>query len=539
MEAIGRISNVDIGIVCLYYVCILLIGLSARRKVKDSSGFLVGNRMFGWFATLCTQGASMKGSAAFVGYGGGASKSGVGVLFGSQCYNMGGFLAILLGFVRKLRKACNVFNIRSMGDVFFFRYKNSPIKLMAGSLGLWLVIATLASQLSAVGVLFNIFSGGKIPFHYGILIAVGISMIYTSLGGLVAVIHNDVFQWLIMTPVVFIILPITFYLLGATPTSIHAALPETFFHLRPSIWWLGLLISGMLTSAVDLTFLTRYISSKTSKTANRGSLLGYLYTTLWAGFIVYLGLAAAYMLGVGNEIQQERVFFVVAARFFPVGLIGIFVAAILATTISTIDSYLHVGVQASLVDILKPFLKKEDEKRDMLICRVLTIVIALFAVLVVLKMKFILTIFYLGWTVYSSAMFVPFLSCLFLKKASDKAIILSMLCGFIGSLVVHQMGLKLEVIWGVGLSTIGLVVGMLLGGNIGVLLPGFDDPRTKEENLHFIGTIFTLVGGLSASVGVARLFVFGVPYLITGIILIIIGITLAERSFVAEDEVTS
>jgi len=530
-EAIGKI---DVGVIVFYSICLITIGVISARRVKDSSGFLVGNRMFGWFSTLCTQGASMKGAAAFVGYGGGASKSGVGVLFGSQCYNIGGFVALMLGFVKKLRKACDVFDIRSIGDVFFFRYNNRLLKIYVGCVAMWLVIATLASQLSAIGSMIYIFSGGKISFVHGIYIGIAISMAYTAMGGIVAVVYTDVFQWFIMTPLVFIIMPAIFIMNGATPANVHAALPEAFFQLKPSIWWIGLLISGLLTSAVDLTYLTRYISARSEKAAIRGSLLGFLYTTLWAGVIVYLGLAAAYLLGVDNEIQRESVFYVVVAKYFPVGLIGVFAAGLFATTMSTIDSYLHVGVQATLVDILGAFFAKIDENRKVLYCRVLTVVISSLAVLLVLKMKFILSIFYLGWTVYASAMFVPFIACLFSRKASEKAIFLSMTFGIAGSLIAHFSGLSLAVIWGVSSSFVGLFLGIILKGNTGKLLPGFEEPRTKEENIDTLGIVFTLIGGLAISVGIARW--YDLVYLIVGVIFVLVGIKIIEKGFKDQNE---
>ena len=80
---------------------------------------------------MATQGASMKGSASLIGYAGGAWTSGIGVLFASQCYNMGGWVAVMIGLARRLKKSADQVNIQSLGDIFKHRYQGDKDEFAA------------------------------------------------------------------------------------------------------------------------------------------------------------------------------------------------------------------------------------------------------------------------------------------------------------------------------------------------------------------------------------------------------------------------
>ena len=200
------IRNLDIIVIAIYFAAVIGNGVYWSRKAKQSDDFLLGGKSFGIFATLCTQGATMKGSGALLGYSAGAYTNGNGVLISSQCYSLGAWGAILTGVARKLKKCSDIIDIRSSGDLFLKRYDSPLLKKLSGLGGAWLALSILSGNMAAVGLLIHLLFGKYgLTFEMSLILGMVVTMIYTTLGGLMSVVHNDVLNWLIMTPLVFIV----------------------------------------------------------------------------------------------------------------------------------------------------------------------------------------------------------------------------------------------------------------------------------------------------------------------------------------------
>lgn len=504
-------TGLDMFVIVLYFVIIAGIIYLSSKGVSSSSDFMLGGKRFGSLAIMATQGASMKGSASLIGYAGGAWKSGVGVLFASQCYNVGGWVAIMLGLARRLKKSADHIEIRSVGDVFKHRYNGNRLARVCGGIAsTWLALATMASQLVAIGLLlYMATSKYGLTYVQCMFISSIVVILCTIFGGLVSVVYTDVFQWFVMTPTIFILIPLFCILNGATPSNVHAQLAaEQYFSLRPSVAWVTLLISGLLTSVADIVYLTRFISAKDEKTAVRGSTFGFLYTTLWAGIVIFFGLAAAIIVTPDMVTANDQVIYRLMGEIMPAGLLGLFAAALLATTISTVDSYLHIAVVAVTVDIREALSTKElTDKQELLLVRILTVVLTFLCMFIVLKMKGIIAIFNLGWGSYASAVFAPLMATFYWRKSTAESTLAGIIGGVGVYLFTYYSGWKLPVLWGVGSSILFVLVIGLLQNKVTALLPGFEEGGLKikgysQDAWIFGGALIGCAGSLVISVGV-------------------------------------
>lgn len=530
-------TELDIFIIIFYFVIIAGIIYLSSRNVGSSMDFMLGGKRFGSLAIMATQGASMKGSASLIGYAGGAWKNGIGVLFASQCYNVGGWVAIMLGLARRLKRSADHIEIRSVGDVFKHRYQRNRLARVCGGIAsTWLALATMASQLVAIGLLlYMATSKYGVTYVQCMIISCIIAILCTIFGGLVSVIYTDVFQWFIMTPTIFIVIPLLCVRNGATPGNIHAQLAaEQYFSLRPSIAWVTLLISGLLTSVADIVYLTRFISAKDEKTAVRGSMFGFLYTTLWAGMVIFFGLAAAVIIKTDAVTANDQVLYKLMGEIMPAGFLGLFAAALLATTISTVDSYLHIAVVAVTVDIREALsAKKLTDKQELFLVRVLTVVLTFVCMIIVLKMKGIIAIFNLGWGSYASAIFAPLMATFYWRKSTAESTLAGIIGGAAVYLFSYYSGWKLPVLWGVGSSMLFIFIIGLLQGKVSCLLPGFDDSGLKikgySQDVWILGgAILGCAGSLIISVGIGMWIswtsiAFGLLMLMTGMKFMVVG----------------
>ncbi|MBU5628246.1 sodium:solute symporter family protein [Oscillibacter sp. MSJ-2] len=526
----------DIVVLGIYFFILAGIIYLSSRGAKSAEDFNLGHNKFGTLAIMATQGASMKGSGSLIGYMGGAWTSGVGVLFSSQCYNIGGWVAILLGLARKLRKAADSIHITSLGDIYYHRYhsqKNRPFTCLAS---VWLALSLMASQCAAIALLLQMaFGKYGLTYGQGAVIGTVAVLLCTIAGGLTSVVWTDTFQWFVMTPMVFIIIPIFCVLNGASPENIRSTLDTAqFFDLRPDISWLGYLISGVLSCTVDITYLTRFITSKDERTAVTGSTYGFLYTTIWAGLVVFFGIAAAIIVTPDMVSSTDQVMYTLLNTILPSGLMGLFAAALLATTISTFDSYLHVGVVAITTDMSALF-KKKDLGGSIKFSRLMTLLLAVFCVIWVLTSQGIVAILNLGLSIYAAAECAPVLATLFWKKSDEYAVIVGQVGGALGFVVAQVMGLTLPILWGVGLSLI-LVAGIsLIRNKTSDLLPGFDGKDVKvvrglkQDTWIMLGGIVGCAGALILSVGIGMwvnwaCIVIGLIVLFAGVKMISTGV---------------
>ena len=85
----------------------------------------------------------------------------------------------------------------------------------------------------------------------------------------------------------------------------------------------------------------------------------------------------AELLTQGN---QKLVFIAMARRFFPAGICGLLLAAIIAASISTADSQLLVASSSFTADLYKPFFRKNaSEKETLMVGRILVLILSLIA----------------------------------------------------------------------------------------------------------------------------------------------------------------
>lgn len=509
-EEIMVFSRLDVWVVFIYACIIMGNGIYfSLKKMKSEDDFLLGGKSFGVFSTLCTQGASMKGASSLIGYPSGVYANGIGVLIPSQCYNIGAWFAILTGIARRIRACAEKIDLRSGGDLFGHRFQSRPLKSLAGFCGAWNTFTFAANTMAAIALILSL-SFGKygVTFEKALIIGIAFSVIYTTMGGLVSVVYNDVLQWCIMTPVIFVLLPL-FCIKGAgiTPDVLHTTLPTSFFSLRPTIWWTGMLVSGILSANTDICILTRYIAAKNQETSVKGAMFGFAYTTLFAGATVFIGLAAAVLIDrsiVGGN--NEQVIFALISRVLPTGLVGLFIAAMLATMISTLDSYLQSTCLSLMVDVVEPALSKNiTDKQRLLISRILTLLIALVASWMVLKMRSVLAISYFGQSTYVSAMFIPMMACMFWKRLTLKGAAAGIISGAImGILATGVYDLPVPAIWGVAVSFTALVsVSLLTAKDAKPLLPGFAEKGLKIDSVIAKACVLGCFGTVIITIGIA------------------------------------
>lgn len=128
--------------------------------------------------------------------------------------------------------------------------------------------------------------------------------------------------------------------------------------------------------------LVRFMSIEKPSMIKKSSIVAIVWVIISlfsAVLIAYLGrmVMGAELLTQGN---QKLVFIAMARRFFPAGICGLLLAAIIAASISTADSQLLVASSSFTADLYKPFFRKNaSEKETLMVGRILVLILSLIA----------------------------------------------------------------------------------------------------------------------------------------------------------------
>jgi SSS family solute:Na+ symporter len=196
--------------------------------------------------------------------------------------------------------------------------------------------------LLSLGVFLQNLFGGPLSAWVvgGTLVVLG----YSVVGGFRSVVLSDMVQFAVMCLAVALVVGFSMLTFGGLswlrasehiPASHWNALGEGIPMMTTLVW--GLVAAGTL---VDPNFYHRCLAAKDAATARRGI---FLATLVWVGFDFCTTFGALYARAVLPEADSASAYLQYGVQVLPAGLKGFFLAGILATILSTLDSYLFLS----------------------------------------------------------------------------------------------------------------------------------------------------------------------------------------------------
>ncbi|NOY77860.1 MAG: sodium:solute symporter family protein [Calditrichaeota bacterium] len=321
------LAPADWGIVGGYFILVLILGIfHARRKEKTNEDFLIAGRRLSLIPFIATLVSTFYGG--ILGIGEFVYRYGIisWITQGLFYYFFAAIYALFLA--GKIRT-----NIQfTLPDQLYDSY-GKPAGVL-GALVAFLMV-TPAPYVLMVGVLLNLFLGW--PLWLAILLGTLLSVVYVLFGGLYSVVKTDVFQFFLMFLGFATVLPFAWLHLGS-PAHILSQLPPD--HLKPTGYFSmqQILAWGFIAlwTIVDPSFYQRCSAATSPKTARNGILISIAFwfvfdmMTLTAGFYARVGFPG---------INPLLAYPVLGNAVLPTLLKGFFVVGLLATIMSTLDSY--------------------------------------------------------------------------------------------------------------------------------------------------------------------------------------------------------
>lgn len=426
----------------VYFAGLLYIGYLAYRRTETHEDFMVGGRgLPPWVAAL-SAGASDMSGWLIMGLPGAIYATGLIESWIAIGLSIGAYLNWKL-VAPRLRAYTEVArNSITIPSFFENRLKdNSHILRIASSL-IILVFFTLyvSSGMVAAGVFFESSFDGS--YIVGMLVVVGITLIYTFFGGFLGASLTDVAQG-IMLLVALGVVPIAGIIavggIGETAQTVSAVAPGN----------LSFFGTGEFSSTVVLTIVSglawglgyfgqphivvRFMALRSPKEAGRARRIGMSWMIISLTGAVLSGLVGIAFFYSRNETlpNPETVVLRMSTLLLHPFFAGLVLAAVLAAIMSTFSSQLVVCSSALVEDLYRVINKKPPSARRLvLLGRLGVVVVALAALLLALNPDdSILGLVSFAWAGFGAAFGPITLLSLYWRKLTNWGALAGMVTG--------------------------------------------------------------------------------------------------------------
>ncbi|NOZ60840.1 MAG: sodium:solute symporter family protein [Calditrichaeota bacterium] len=366
----------DALIVLIYLAFVLYVGFQLWRKEKksDATSFLLAGRRLTLPSFVATLVSTWYGG--ILGVGEYSYKYGISnwLVFGVPYY----VAALIFGiFIAKKARSRQLFTIPDQLEKAY----GKTVSLI-GAFFVF-VMTVPAAYILMLAVLFKFLFGFSLLV--GLILGTTISTAYVIIGGFRSVVRTDIVQFSLMFLAFLILLPAAFFHYGGF-SFLKANLPPT--HL---VWHGGLGAQSVIVwffialgTLIEPSFYQRCFAAENEKVAQRGIFFSVLFWVFFDFLTTFSGLyARAAFPHLKDPVTS---YLVLGAHLLPPVIFGLFLAGLLATIMSTIDSYSFLAAMTFGRDFLWQLLPEKSDAKIKLYTRyglilsgLLAIAIAYFA----------------------------------------------------------------------------------------------------------------------------------------------------------------
>jgi len=208
-------------------------------------------------------------------------------------------------------------------------------------------VAALFNLINVIPIAYTISLGILLDTLFGLgmsasmLLGTSFVLAYSLVGGFRAVIFSDFIQFFVMFLSVLLVLICSIFKFGGL-SYLQNHLPQTHFSLTGGHGLAATLAWGLiaLSTLVDPNFYQRVFAAKDASVAKKGILIS---TAIWVIFDLCTTLGGMYARAYLPEANSQKAYLMYALGLLPNYLQGFFLAGIVATIVSTLDSYLFLA----------------------------------------------------------------------------------------------------------------------------------------------------------------------------------------------------
>ncbi|MDP3136773.1 MAG: sodium:solute symporter family protein [Burkholderiaceae bacterium] len=423
-------------LVFAYLLVTIAIGLYAARRVKNTADFAIAGRGLPLVMIVTTTFATWFGSETVLGIPAKFIDGGLnGVIedpFGA------GTCLILVGlfFAGKLYRM----TLLTISDYYRERYGRT-VEVLCSLIIMLSYLGWVSAQVTALGLVFHVLSGGAISVPVGMVIGVVSILAYTLFGGMWSVALTDFLQMIILVVGLAVIAVFAGNMAGGADKVISLALSRDLFKFWPEptfkdmIFFFAAAITMMLGSIPQQDVFQRVMSASSESAATKGPVIGGVCYILFAFVPMFLVASALIIMPEKAAMllkeDPQKVLPTLVLEKMPFVMQVLFFGALLSAIKSTASATLLAPSVTFVENIWRQFRPRMGDRRELRTMRITVLVFSGFVLAYAISMR--------GTPIYEMVSgayqvtlvgaFIPLVFGLYWKRATTQGALLSIVLG--------------------------------------------------------------------------------------------------------------
>ncbi len=446
------INPVTAGLVIIYCIVLIGIGVWASKKIHSMSDYVVAGRSLGFWVFLMLMIGSVCSGMSLLGVSGLGFKFAWPTIWEQLAVPLSiGFCIIFFGV--KMHNVAKTAGYLTVQDYLAHRFESQKeLRGLSAISGIVVSLIYLAGQYTAISIVLMWLFG--LPHWMALLIGAAIVTVYTVIGGLYAVAWTTLVQGLMLIIGVVIMAPIVIMAAGGftninevmatvNPTNVDPWVTGSGAVFTPAyIFSFFLLLTIGLACAPHV--INNILSAKDVKYFKWAPLIAFLVYGAVMFLLKFSGFAGIVLVKEGMVTlpkvpnASDFIFIYGVEYALPsMFLWGIFAVIVLAAVMSTTDRLmLTIGTYFSW-DIYKKILNPDaPDKKVLLVSQISVILAGVITLMLALNPPDMLVwLIWAGIGIMFATFSVPLLAGLYWRGATRKGALASMALGLIASLV--------------------------------------------------------------------------------------------------------
>lgn len=413
----------DYIVIVLFSLLILFIGLSfSKTSGKDMKSFFAAGGAVPWWINSLSLFMGFVSAGTFVVWGSIAYSSGLVAITIQWTMSIAGFLVGFL-IAPKWHKTKSL-----TAAEYISNRLGVHIQKAYSYIYLCIMVFMTGVYLYAVSRLVEVSTG--IPLYLSIGLLGLIVIIYTTLGGLWAVVVTDTLQFVILTTAAIILVPLSLDKIGGIQQFLNTIPTEGFLNFSNHEYTWSFLLGFGLYNFFYLSgqwgFVQRYTSVSSPKDARK---VGWLFGVLYVISPIIWMLPPMIYRALNPELsglQDEGAYLMIAKDVLPAGMLGLMLISLVFATNSSVQGVLNISAGVITNDLYKTKFPQTSEKQLMKIAKLASIFFGLVTISIAMMVplmggakEVVLSVAALT----GAPMYLPLIWSLFSKKQTGKTVL--------------------------------------------------------------------------------------------------------------------
>jgi SSS family solute:Na+ symporter len=456
-------------LVFAYLLVTILVGLWAARRVKTTADFAVAGKNLPLIMIVTTTFATWFGSETVMGipakFVEGGLKGVVEDPFGA------GFCLIFVGlfFAAKLYKM----DLLTISDYYRERY-GRLVEVGCSLIIMLSYLGWVSAQVTALGLVFHLLSGGSISIAIGMVIGVVSILAYTLFGGMWSVAVTDFIQMIILVLGLGILAVFAGQMAGGADKVLELAVSRDLFQFWPEpslhdmLFFIAAAITMMLGSIPQQDVFQRVMSANSISAATKGPVIGGSLYILFAFVPMFLVASALIIMPEQTQAlladDPQKILPTLVMEKMPFVMQVLFFGALLSAIKSTASATLLAPSVTFTENIWRQFVPRTSDRQELRTMRITVLVFSacVLAYSIAMQGTSIYELVSGAYQVPLVGAFVPLLFGLYWKRASTQGAVFAIVAG-IGTWLIVMYSPWADVFPAQLAGLLASLAGMLIG----------------------------------------------------------------------------